>query len=136
TFELFLTNVENILNRFSEHNLLIEYKADAKEDIINYFLETEESHDEIGALYTGTETGDIIPQGDLDDDYNPRERPWYKEAVEAEGAIVWSDAYKDIETGRLVVTASKAYYNENQLVGVMAADIFIDTLVDLVKDIQ
>ncbi|HEY4600573.1 MAG TPA: methyl-accepting chemotaxis protein [Cerasibacillus sp.] len=136
TFQLFFTNVENILNRYTENDLFVEYDADKKKDIVAYLLETQEAHDEIGHLYTGTETGDVLPQGDLDDDYVAKDRPWYKEAVEAEGEVVWSDAYEDVETKRMVVTASKAYYNGNELVGVMAADIFIDTVVDLVKDIR
>src|SRR5699024_4101954 len=81
--------------------------------------------------------GEIIdyPVLDRESDYNVKERPWYQNAVDAEGEIVWSEPYPDAATGDIIVTASKAYYNGNELAGVMAADILIDTLIDMIDQI-
>ena len=65
-------------------------------------------------------------------DYDPRTRPWYQRAVESKGSEpVWSDVYRFATAAKTGISASIPFRNEaGQLMGVLAADITMDGLVD------
>ncbi|EWH02998.1 methyl-accepting chemotaxis protein [Halomonas sp. BC04] len=67
-------------------------------------------------------------------DYDPRQRPWYLQAVEAESTIV-TEPYVDASTGELIVTIATPFYDNGRLVAVGGGDIAIDTIVANVGDI-
>lgn len=137
TFEIFFNDMSSILERFSDNDLLINYEADDKDELLQAFKETQETTPSAALIYTGTIDGDIIdyPVLERDSDYNVKDRSWYQEAVDADGEIVWTEPYPDAATGDLIVTASKAYYNGEKLAGVVATDILVDTLTDMVDKI-
>jgi methyl-accepting chemotaxis protein len=61
----------------------------------------------------------------IPDDYDPRIRMWYKDAVASNKTIV-TTPYVDIATGELVVTiATPVYAEQRKLMGVVAADVII-----------
>lgn len=63
-------------------------------------------------------------------DYDPRTRPWYIDASEANG-FVWTDVYLDAVTGAPNVTGAQAFrMPDGTLAGVAAADIPLSTVVD------
>ena len=66
------------------------------------------------------ENGDVI-------NFPVRERPWYTGAVES-GDIWFSDVYEDNYTGILCITCSAPVYAEGRLVGVIGADLFLDSM--------
>lgn len=68
-------------------------------------------------------------------EYDPTTRDWYKEAVAKDDTCV-SEAYVDAETGRLVITISMPVKREGKIVGVFAADVFIDDLVEMASDMS
>ncbi len=59
-----------------------------------------------------------IPKG-----FDPRERPWYQEAIEKEEAV-WTDPYTNNEDGLMTVSiAMPIRGKKNEIIGVLAADI-------------
>ncbi|MGF1722282.1 methyl-accepting chemotaxis protein [Vibrio kyushuensis] len=65
--------------------------------------------------------------------YDPRERPWYKDALVANKQIV-TTAYQDAITNELLVTIAEPIYQGSTLKGVVGADVLIDQLVtDLIN---
>ncbi|MGN0384503.1 MAG: methyl-accepting chemotaxis protein [Lachnospiraceae bacterium] len=64
-------------------------------------------------------------------DYKATERDWYPEAFANPDKVSVSAAYVDAETGRIVVTVSKAIVKDGNPVGVFAADFFVDDLLTL-----
>ncbi|MCK6265089.1 methyl-accepting chemotaxis protein [Vibrio sp. ZSDE26] len=60
--------------------------------------------------------------------YDPRERPWYKDALIANQQIV-TTAYQDAITNELLVTIAEPLYSGSQLKGVVGADVLLDQLV-------
>ena len=68
--------------------------------------------------------GDISPGGKKAD---LRTRTWYTKAVAADSPIV-TEVYADIDTSKPVITISYALKKDNKLVGVIAADLFLDDL--------
>lgn len=138
SFELFFSNISNVLDRFSANALLTDYHPEDKDKLMQMLKETQETTPSIAFIYTGTENKDMVdyPSADNGEDYNPKERPWYQHAVAANGEVVWTEPYEDTGTGEIVVTASKAYFNGDKLSGVMAADILIGTLTDMIDRVK
>ncbi|AIW19032.1 methyl-accepting chemotaxis protein [Vibrio coralliilyticus] len=62
-------------------------------------------------------------------DYDPRVRPWYKDA-NAAGRQIITTAYKDAITNALLVTIAEPVRSNGKLVGVVGADVLIDQLID------
>ena len=61
-------------------------------------------------------------------DYDPTQRPWYKQAAQSNGAVV-TLPYIGASNGKLLVTVAEAITAGNQVTGVAAADILLDTVV-------
>ena len=57
------------------------------------------------------------------------ERDWYKAAVAADGKMICTDPYIDVNTGSLVVTVAKIIKKGSELFCVVGADVTIDELV-------
>ncbi len=56
-----------------------------------------------------------------DEGYEYQSAPWYRQALEAEGEIIFTDAYQDVITGRVVITAAKKFdFSED----VLALDLY------------
>ncbi|MCR5291708.1 MAG: response regulator [Eubacterium sp.] len=73
---------------------------------------------------------DFLPDGTVD---FVHEREWYTTSA-LTGELFFSTPYLDSDTKRNVVTISKAVYKDDELLGVLAADIFVDVLVDMVNE--
>ena len=61
------------------------------------------------------------------------EREWYTTSAFT-GELFYSAPYLDSDTMKPVITISKAVYKDGDLLGVLAADIFVDVLVDMIND--
>ena len=86
--------------------------------------------------YLGGSDGVFIqrPQEELPDDYDPRDRPWYTDAVTAGGSIL-TEPYRD-PTGDLVVTIATPVSRHGQLAGVVGGDLSLETLVNLINSVD
>ena len=69
------------------------------------------------------------------DNYDSRARPWYKKAVEVNGAGV-SEPYVDFDTKKLVISISSPIKKNGKIVGVVGSDIFLDTVVNTILNIN
>lgn len=61
-----------------------------------------------------------------------RERPWYKAAVE-KGEICFTGVITDAYTGEVCVTCAAPVYSNVKLIGVVGADLFLDSMADYVN---
>lgn len=70
-------------------------------------------------VYVGTSDGKMIDQPVFEraSDYDPRERPWYKDAVEHQGEPVITAPYVDAATGKYVITIASALKDGSGVVG-------------------
>lgn len=138
TFDLFFSTTGSTLNLFASKSDVINHEYGKGEKLVQLFKETKESTSTISSLYIGTEEKEVViyPEADLDPDFDPTDRPWYGKAVEANGNVIWTEPYIDEATGETVVTAAQSYYKGNKLLGVIAADVFVDTLVNMVNKVQ
>lgn len=66
-------------------------------------------------------------------DYNVVERDWYINAIETDGMAV-SSPYVDANHGEVIVTFSKAIRINDEVIGVLASDIAIDHIVNIIHE--
>jgi methyl-accepting chemotaxis protein len=80
-------------------------------------------------VYAGTKAGQVITGKPITfpDNYDPRQRPWYLDAVKANSMTVTSP-YVDAASGKLVITMAKPF-TAKQNSGVIAGDLSIDALI-------
>ncbi len=65
-------------------------------------------------VYVGTNDGKMIQSKptDLPAGYDPRQRPWYKDAMAA-GKMTITAPYADISTGQLIITIAEPFQRGN-----------------------
>ncbi|MFN3692093.1 MAG: cache domain-containing protein, partial [Fervidobacterium sp.] len=82
------------------------------------------SYPNVMYVYVGLKDGRmyLIPEEKLPEGYDPRVRPWYKDAVANTGQIVVTEPYADASTGKLVITIAKTIQTDEGIVGVVALD--------------
>lgn len=61
------------------------------------------------------------------------QRDWFVGAMNAE-TLYYSTPYRDTDSGKIVVTISQKVERNGKTEGVLAADIFVDTLVTIIND--
>jgi PAS domain S-box-containing protein len=81
-------------------------------------------------VYIGTTAGELIDGADWlpPADYDPRQRPWYRRAVEV-GKTSFTTPYIDFVTNQLVIALVSPIVVDGSFRGVMGADTVLDTLV-------
>ena len=67
--------------------------------------------------------------------YDPRERPWYQDAVKA-GQLIVTTPYVSVTMQKLVVTLSEPVLHQGELVGAVGANLALDKLIDEVLAMQ
>lgn len=104
-------------------------------ELINRILASEQ---DVMAVYVGDITGDMAtvsnPPSDLPEGYDPRVRPWYKDAV-VKGELMFTAPYVDAFTGKLVISPVVPIFNKaggNEFVGVLGADISLGVISDAI----
>ena len=73
---------------------------------------------------------DYLSDGSVDYSHD---RDWFTVSA-GSGELFYSTPYRDSDTGKPIVTISKAVYENNKLQGVLAADIFVDVLVSIISE--
>lgn len=139
SYEIFFNNIEHDINMMADSKVISDYDGEDIAPLIEYFGEYQQEHPDIMNAYMGTEDDGkmlLYPVQDLPEDFDPRTRPWYGQAVEQAGEVIWTDAYLDAATNTVVISAGKAVENNGNLQGVLALDITTETLINIVKDVH
>ncbi|OMP67993.1 methyl-accepting chemotaxis protein [Domibacillus epiphyticus] len=92
-------------------------------------------HPETHSIFVGTKEGLFIqePNKQKDPNFDPRERYWYKDAIENKGKIVISDPDISASTGELVVTIARVLEDES---GVVAVNVQLSHLQELINQVE
>jgi methyl-accepting chemotaxis protein len=96
-------------------------------------------NDDVVSAYIGSEDGKFLlsPYEDMGSDYDPRNREWYKKAVNNPSEVIMSEPYEDALNERIVVTYSRAVFNDiGELQGVVAIDKNLEKLSEIVRNID
>lgn len=90
---------------------------------------------DIQNFYFGRPNGTYVASQNMPADYNPTVRPWYKDALQAQGTVV-SPPYKSVSDGKEVITISEKVQNNGQLLGVAGMNISLEQIANQLKDVK
>jgi methyl-accepting chemotaxis protein len=87
--------------------------------------------------YVGDETGLFTqwPKSEMPEGYDPRKRPWYQDAVKANGSVL-TEPYIDASTNDLIISAATPVKHDGKLLGVAGSDFSLKSLVDMVNSVD
>ncbi len=98
-----------------------------------------DNNDILDNIYIGTKSGisyRYSRSNKYNEDYDPRERDWYKAAMEKPGTLVWLPTYLD-SYGNTCITAAMTYNDASgNPIGVVASDILLQDVIDDVMSLR
>ncbi|WP_079200889.1 methyl-accepting chemotaxis protein [Pseudomonas sp. CC6-YY-74] len=143
-------NLENYLNEMGEVTagtiqnwlsgriLLVESTAqtiaqDASSDKVVSVLEQKALNSTFAFTYLGSDDGAFTmrPNSAMPKDFDPRTRPWYKDAQRAGGTIL-TEPFVDAATNELII----AIASPAQSAGVVGGDLSLTTLVNIINSLN
>lgn len=133
-FGIWINNKKDMLNTSKDVLNNFDYDEIVKWKTENPYLNINNENPDVSQVYIGLSDGGFVTGGEWipPDDYDPRARIWYQEAVAADDTIV-SNVYVDRETGNQLVTISSPLYIDNSFAGVVSADVFLNNIHDYLK---
>ena len=131
-------SADNIANWLSGRILLLESTAqsitnNSSPSSVVSLIEQKALADTFLYTYLGTRSGEFIsrPDDSIPADYDPRSRPWYTDANNANQTTL-TDPYTDVSINQLVITiATPAQY-----IGVVGGDLSLATLTKTLNSIK
>ena len=74
----------------------------------------------------------IRPDSKMPDGFDPRTRPWYKDAVNSSSASL-TEPYIDAVTGQMIISIGSAVKKAGQTLGVAGVDLSLQTITDTIN---
>ncbi|MFC0270662.1 methyl-accepting chemotaxis protein [Metabacillus herbersteinensis] len=139
--ELSLKDYEKSLLRFGANNQVVGLLNDQSEqnssNVVQEFKTFLETNDRVSLIYVGSENKQLFiePEVELPADFDPTSRPWYELAKQTPDEVVWTEPYEDATSGSYTVTGAKAVTENGQVVGVVAFDLSLEAINEIVNDV-
>lgn len=133
----FRANEQTIDQLFKNKQLREYLRTDNREGMVSVFENVVKSHPDYLQVYVGLPNGDLplYPVQKLPDGYDATTRGWYKGAVD-KGDTYWTEPYPDAISGLMMITVAKPVKDDNgKLLGVVAADITLNQLNKVLKQV-
>ena len=129
----------NIQNWLSGRILLVESAAqsigsDDAESRVAELLEQKALASTFMFSYLGGQDGSFLmrPAEEMPADYDPRARPWYKDAIAASGSTL-TEPYVDAASGELVISIATPAQQNGRNIGVVGGDLGLKVLVEIIN---
>ena len=157
SIQIFIKNGRNAIQMLADHpavknadETIYNYTAEAKragkythdgkaeQDISTLFNLIKKHYPEFKEIYMGTKWGGTVGLSDeqLPSDFDPRSRPWYQDAVNANGQVVITKAYRSAD-GVLTFTITQSVDNAaGDLIGCIGLDINLTDLTAFINGIR
>ncbi|HHM5127588.1 TPA: methyl-accepting chemotaxis protein PctA [Pseudomonas aeruginosa] len=132
----------NIQNWLGGRLLLVEQTAqtlarDHSPETVSALLEQPALTSTFSFTYLGQQDGvfTMRPDSPMPSGYDPRSRPWYKDAVAA-GGLTLTEPYVDAATQELIITAATPVKAAGNTLGVVGGDLSLKTLVQIINSLD
>ena len=92
-----------------------------------------------GVWVSGVKNSQVIQSDGFNSDssFNVLEREWYKMLQKSQGKPVLTSAYRDVNTGKMIITVASGYYDvSNKIIGVIGLDFVMDELASYLDTIS
>ncbi len=105
-------------------------------DTLDYLISVERRNPFVYSIYLGKADKTMINSSGFvpGDDFDLTERPWYTMAINNPGEVVHTPAFVNATEDRIIVTLAKAVYHDDALIGVIAADIDIQYITQIISE--
>ncbi|MEC0184193.1 methyl-accepting chemotaxis protein [Paenibacillus peoriae] len=125
-------DAEYFAERLKGNRVETEEKTAELEEFLKQYITL---HPETESIYYGTKEGKFTtyPQKELPDNYDPRVRSWYEEAMKEQGKTVISSPYLSASSKQMTVTVSKATPDGSGVIGI---DLKISGIKQTLNDIK
>ena len=132
-------SMENSLDLLAKEEIFWQITEDdsVRSEIWNNLKILQTTSNNIGtALYAPVEKEVIATTTGVYENYDPTNREWYTGALDAKGEVYWSTPYTNTVDSEQIITASKAVYQGGELVGVLAFDLLLSNINNMVNDLN
>jgi len=130
--------MNNITAKLDAERSTLEYMDMKPADELGYVRYTADANSAYpSGIYFAAQDGKLTHSSfEPDSSYDPRTKDWYKSGLQSE-SFAFGAAYQDAMTKKNVVTVSAVLKNKDGTVrGVAAADLKLDAISDIVKNIK
>ncbi|WP_026895115.1 methyl-accepting chemotaxis protein [Clostridiisalibacter paucivorans] len=136
---MFLNGIEQKTSLVADNSSFINLKdgdVEGANIALELLSEVQKNDDMILNSFFGQVSGtmDIYPQQKLSEDYDPRTREWYQEAIKNPGKVIWTSPYRDAATGKITMTAAKVVKNQEDIIGVVGIDVMLNNFSESVSN--
>jgi len=130
--------IKNYIELLSNDKRVINAESlgvDTRGDVLAIYRKLKEIDPDISYVYSGYENGALVindytpPPG-----YDPRVRPWYKAALQADPMVSTGTPYQEIKTHEWLVSFSKVLKDgQDRIKGVLSIDVSLSRIVSLLN---
>ncbi|KFM95581.1 HAMP domain-containing protein [Bacillus clarus] len=108
------------------------YQGDNQDELRKVLSRYSKSNKDVERVYVAGNNKKFVaePHRQMEADYDPTTRPWFKDAVNKQGGIVVTEPYKTQGYGNIVVTIARQTEDKN---GVVALSLSMDHLLKTTK---
>nr|WP_240903845.1 methyl-accepting chemotaxis protein [Chengkuizengella sediminis] len=140
-FEVYFKDYEKNIERYSVDQRIQSFISNNNGQLLSEidqdfstFLQT---NADVSMIYFGTSDKGMFDMPKKDrTGYDPTERPWYQKAMAYPDKVVWTEPYIGHSSQKLMITAAKTIRVDNDIKGVIAVDILLETLSQIVNEIN
>ena len=158
SIDIFIQNGKNVVTMLTSHpaalgadetiyNYTIEaqksgiiytHTGKTEQDIVTLFRATERSFPEFREIYMGTKWGGAVSSWSEEENkgYDPRERSWYKKAVESNGNIIITPVYISTNGQPVISLAKTIMDTNNSILGCIGLDINLTDLTSFIGSVK
>lgn len=118
--------------------ITVKSEISKREEKLNHiFKGIVDNYENISSMSIGTEYGGYTeyPHINISENYDPRERMWYKNALKSHEAVI-SAPYVSKITKDLFVSVSHKIKTNNEVIGVLSVNIKLDSLIENINRLE
>ena len=124
------SEIINNLSTYMESKRQLDY-----DELLDYMKAMLNKNSNIESIYFGS-TDNLLVNGSgwiPPEDFDLRTRPWYVKAIN-HGKLVITDVFLNASSEKYIITIAKPVYSyKGQVIGVLGADLSLDSIVDMIS---
>lgn len=134
----FYSGKEQLLSQIAEDSVIKNCISNPDKSNVKKELDSiAKSNSKIMTVYVATIEGNTIMSMADNMDLDARNFPWFKDSMENGDKVLWLDPYKDLNTGKFVISELKQVKDDSgKAVGVVGIDLDLSSALDKFKDLK
>ncbi len=132
-------SITNYLNQTNIKLMTPSKNGGLEQEIYEYYDDFAKTHPKSTYIYMATKDGSYIqwPQTSNDDNYDPRDRPFYNAVIENNyKTIRTTPYYYPADNSVIISTVSPVFDNNNEFIGIQGLDVGLNELTKIIENIK